>query len=342
MRVFSNEWVEGIKRRYERLPPYQRPVIYSIAVDKDRESLRSEIEAWVERLPSTSREKLIPRLRSPRNIQQSYNELAVGHTLIEFGYELEYEQQIDGLTPDWFVHSRGEAPAFVIEAFTANAPENRVADINKCGHLIARLHSIPVDVTLRINTDTTGALPDQRESKRIKDAVERWLTSDIPTIGSRMNLSGLTFEVVRKNSNNQHVLCIGPVSSGHTFWVNTEPLKKNITDKVKKYRVLGSKGIPLVVGIVADFFTALSRDDLENVLFGDEAIQLLYEESTGDVVGQRTIRHDNGLFVEIDPALSAIMWVSREAGTWKAEAIHNPGAVNPLPLTTFEQAPSRS
>ena len=81
MLVSSSDWVNYLKQRYERLPSYQRPVLYSIAVDKEKENLRLEIEDWVRDLPQAAKDKVIPRLRSPNNLQQAYNELAVGHTL---------------------------------------------------------------------------------------------------------------------------------------------------------------------------------------------------------------------------------------------------------------------
>jgi hypothetical protein len=162
------------------------------------------------------------------------------------------------------------------------------------------------------------------------------LTSGTPIIGSYLTSGGFTFEVVHKNSSNQQVLCIGPVNlPTNTFWVNTRPLREGIKAKVKKYRALGYQGIPLVIGVVADFYSGLGHDDLENVLFGNEAVELAYERTTGDIVGQRAVRQDNGLLEQIDPALSAVLWVSQEAGVWKVQSIHNPRASNPLPIAAF-------
>jgi hypothetical protein len=338
VQVFDPVWVENIKRRYERLPPYDRPVIYPIAVDEKREGLRTEIESWVEPLPVATRRKLIPRLRSSEHIQQTYNELAVGHTLRQLGYELEYERSIDGLTPDWFVHPRDEVPTFVVEAFTSNPPQDRVANSNKLNRLLGRLQQIPVGVVLRIRTNKVSEIPDQLESKRIKKGVEQWLMAGTPAVGNRMKFGGFTFEVVHKSADYQHVLCIGPVDLRNTniFWVNANSLKEGIEEKVKKYNALKGVGTPLVIGVVADFYTGLDRDDLDNVLFGDEAVQIVYEKTTGNIVGQRLIRHANGLFEQTESALSAVLWVSREAGNWNAEAIHNSNASNRLPDTAFK------
>jgi hypothetical protein len=139
VQVFDPAWIDNIKRRYGRLPHYDRPVIYSVAVDERYQALRTEIESWVSHLSMAAREKVIPKLRSSENFQQTYNELAVGHTLRRLGYELEYEKPVDGLTPDWFVHPRDRSPAFIVEAFTSNPPQDRVANLRKLSHLCGRL-----------------------------------------------------------------------------------------------------------------------------------------------------------------------------------------------------------
>jgi hypothetical protein len=185
MRVFDAAWVKDIEQRYERFPPNQRPIIYAIAVHEDRQPFRAEIEAWVGALSSTAKAKIIPRLRSPENIQQSYNELAVGHVFRELGYDLEYEKPFGDLTPDWFVSSKGAEPAFVVETFTANPPKSRTDDLKRLDHLLGRIHEIPVGVELNIRTNLPET-PKERESKEVKKEVERWLTSGSPAVGERL------------------------------------------------------------------------------------------------------------------------------------------------------------
>jgi hypothetical protein len=335
MMVFSSAWVDYIRQRYERLPSYQRPDLYTIAVDKEKENLRLEIENWVRDLPQAAKDKVIPRLRSPDNLQQAYNELAVGHALKQLGYEPEYERQIGGITPDWYIAAKNDVPAFAVEVFTANPPEERVADLKRWAYLYGRLEQIPVGVVLRIRTHPASAAPDQRSSKEITSALEQWLISEEPGVGEHVSLNGVTFEVVSKGANYEHVLCFGGGGSANTFWVDTGSLRENIRQKVNKYSALGERGIPLVVGVVADFYTGLSREDFEDALLGNEAIEITHEEPAGTVVGQELVRRDDGVLARIDPVLSAAVWVSREASVWKAEAIFNPQAANPLPAKTF-------
>jgi hypothetical protein len=304
-------------------------------VDKEKENLRLEIEDWVRDLPKAAKDKVIPRLRSPDNLQQAYNELAVGHTLNQLGYEPEYERQIAGITPDWYIASRGDVPAFIVEVFTANPPEDRIAELKKWDYLYGRLRQIPIGVVLGIRTHPASTAPDQRGSKVITSALEQWLISEKPEVGDHVSLNGIKFEVLSIGANYEHVLCFGGGGSANTFWVDTSSLRDNIRQKVKKYSVLGEQGIPLVVAVVANFYTGLGLEDFEAALLGNEAVEITYDETTGSLVGQKPVRRDDGVLTRIDPVLSAAAWVSKEAGVWKAEAIFNPQAANPLPAKTF-------
>ena len=119
MSVFTKEWTEEIRARYERQPGYQRPRIYYFALSDTCQDMRNEIEHWVAGLPSTAQSKLTPRLRAEEHFEHTYHELAVGHMLSQLGYQPEYEKTICGVTPDWYVPSREEVPAFILDVFTA-------------------------------------------------------------------------------------------------------------------------------------------------------------------------------------------------------------------------------
>jgi hypothetical protein len=249
--------------------------------------------------------------------------LAVGHALRKLGYDLEYEKPFDDMTPDWLVSPRGAEPAFVVETFTANPPKSRTDDLKRLDHLLGRIHEILVGVVLNIHTNLPKT-PKERESKKIKNEVEWWLTSGSPAVGEQLRLEGFTFEIVAEGASYDHVLTIGPSSPPGTFWVDANPLRKGVKEKVRKYKALGSTGIPLVVSVIADFYTGLNYEDFERAVLGSET-------------GQSYRRHNDGLLTQVDSALSAVLWVSKEVGVWRATVIHNPRATNPLSSSTFKQ-----
>ncbi len=55
MQVFPDEWIQETKRRYERLPDYQRPGIYFLAATENGEIVRTMVEEWVASLPELCR-----------------------------------------------------------------------------------------------------------------------------------------------------------------------------------------------------------------------------------------------------------------------------------------------
>jgi len=333
MQVFTDEWVRRIRSRYERLPSYQRPYIYSIATSDACQTMRAEIEEWIADLPQVSQKSLIRKLQSPENFMQTYHELAVGNILKRLGYQVEYEKSIADLTPDWYVQPRGEMPAFIVEVFTAN-----ISDIMSCKErqvrdLLGRLQRIPIGVVLRIKFYRTEVTLDPRLNKRITKKIQQWLTDNAPPVGAQLCLGGIIFEIIHRDVSYPNVRFI---ATGEIFRVNPRPLLKNLEAKIRKYKKLFTEaGIPLVIAVVADPRTGLGLDDLVDVLFGQEAVEVFFEKSTGAIIGQGPTRMADGLLRKTIPELSAIVWVWEFLGEWRIKAVHNQKAVNPLPANAF-------
>jgi hypothetical protein len=54
IKVFTDEYVQSIKKRYDNKPEHERPYMYSVAVSDEGQYLRSEVEeiVIVKRSPS--------------------------------------------------------------------------------------------------------------------------------------------------------------------------------------------------------------------------------------------------------------------------------------------------
>src|SRR6266542_2714702 len=107
MEVFTDEWIEHIRKRYNRGPDYRKLRIYYIATRPKNQSVRDEVEACVANLTLTNPTKVIADLRSSTSFFQTYHELVVGNLLSRFGYEPEHSKEVADLTPDWYVPSKG-------------------------------------------------------------------------------------------------------------------------------------------------------------------------------------------------------------------------------------------
>lgn len=58
------------------------------------------------------------------NISDFQNELAVGHILQKAGFDIEYEADIDGQTPDFIVNQDSCHPSFIVEIMSLNSGQN--------------------------------------------------------------------------------------------------------------------------------------------------------------------------------------------------------------------------
>lgn len=333
MLVFTDEWKQKVIDRYKHLKDHNKPDIYFVAVSEQNEQLRLEIEESVAALPPSAQKGVVTRLRSPSNFTHTYHELVVGRLLRQLGYAVEYEVNVGGRTPDWYVNARGEIPAFVLEVFTANVSDERAAEMRAVKTLWGWLREIPITgVAIYVEITERKITCDDKRGKRIARAVRQWL-KNTPPIGSRLDFDEFTFEVIYYNPSYTSLQIAGP---GSGFMVNKEPVRINFREKIRKYRrILADKNLPLVVGVVADFMTGVRFDSFLEVMYGSEAINYAHNEATGEVRGARLARMTDGLFHR-EPALSAAVWVERDvSGVWKMRAIHNQQAAHPLPITTF-------
>ncbi len=78
IKVFTNEYAQDMKRRYQQKPEHEKRDLYKITLSNEGQYLRAEIEEMVAALSPDKQRVVIPRLRTEDNFKQTYNELAVG------------------------------------------------------------------------------------------------------------------------------------------------------------------------------------------------------------------------------------------------------------------------
>src|SRR5688500_12326942 len=148
MKAFDDKWAEEVRRKYERLPEYQRPSIYFLATTKNGRIMQTLIEGWLADLPEEIRGKLIPRLRAKDSSLNAFHDLIVLTVLKGQGFEAEYEKPLSGLTPDLYVHSGASTPAFIVEVLTDDISATQRERQNQLDDLHGRLSAIPYDVAI--------------------------------------------------------------------------------------------------------------------------------------------------------------------------------------------------
>ena len=327
MKVFYPKYVQRIKNKYRQLPDYEKPEIYFIAVSDQYQYLRDEIEAMVAVFSQDEQEKVIPRLQAKDNFRQTYGELVVGILLRKLGYKVEYDKKIEGITPDWYVHAKGEIPSFIVEVFTTGFLGNYSQKYRAVNNLEERLRQIPIGVTLEIEIDDHENL-NQGRNKQITEEIKRWLTQEAPLIGSQYSGNGFDCEISNYNSNS---LTVQPYIVPKFDLVDTNRLIKNIKEKNQKYKELE---MPLVLSVVTD--NIILGEELRNILLGGRGLKEIYNKNTGVKESTISFLLNDGLFNK-KPDLSAVVWVSQVWSGGRMTAIYNPTATKPLPANTFNE-----
>lgn len=318
-RVFTDEYIADLQRRYGRRPDYARPRKHFIAVEPSRQELRDWIEEQVDNLsqftPLQKINKIVANLRSAKNYVQTRNELAVFSLLRRRGYEPEYERKIDGLTPDWYVPARGDTRDFVVEVLTANPPEEVAKRDMKELELLRSLADTQGDFVVRIWHNRSVEL-DQRVVKDAPKVCREWLATR-PRVGSRCKYGPVTFVLETNNSGDQ---CGQFYIGGRGGRVTTWPTRRRVTAKVGKYgTAMQSRHLPFVVAFAQNDPLGWAYDARHDALLRQESLRVFFDNRTGE-------------------ALSAVAWFERRSMSlthWSVEVIHNPNAAYPLPVGTL-------
>lgn len=317
LKIFSDEWVDSIKERYKQHKDYEKPEIYSIAVSDIAYSLRRELEEMFVLMSPTEQQEIIPRLRQNEHFTNTYHELVVGHQLNKLGYTIEYNKNFKGLTPDWYIHSKGECQDFIVEVFTTRYGGNeRIKEDLQIKNLKGRLREIPVGAILTIRLDEHIVL-DSRDYKQISKEIEQWLLQENPLTNQEYSGRGFTCHIERKSFYSK----IYPIIIHKNILVDTNPLRKTIEQKVAKYKKIG---LPLVI--------AVATDPILGMLLKSELLERIDAKRFDHKL--RYGQLNEGLFWK-KTSLSVVLLIGKGLGGWQMNAIYNPAAKKPLPDDTF-------
>jgi hypothetical protein len=340
--VFAPEWVAEQVRKYGNRPDHARPTLYAFWTSDEDRPRREIIERWVDLLPPASRQRLIPRLRTPEQFEQACNELAVGDSLRRIGHAVEYEVEIDGLTPDWVVHPRGAGPAFILEVLSSRPPEERERHDEGWDVLRRRLESLPSNAFLYIQPpfyaggDKPVAPPSGTRQKQIARYVEQWLGSG-PVPGEGYEIDGIVIRFVGRNPDRAGVAC---GLACLPYWVDGNPLRDAVKEKAEKYRkVSESARLPLVVCVIPDFRSGRGLDELQKAVLGE--LRCRWTQGPQGRPLEEHYRDNDGLFSKY-PSLSAVTLGEVRGHEVTHAVLHNPSATYPLGKDAFPAAGSAS
>lgn len=334
--VFTDEWLRKVRNRCERLPRSVWSPPQLVALSEKYDSLRTNIGIWVGRMRTCEQQKVIPRLRSASNFRPVLNELMLGSKLMDLGYHLAYERELDeGMTPDWYVFGRDAVPPFIVEFYTRNIPEVQEKQERFLEDLRSRLKKIPVGVVLSLELEDHTMILDYRLNKTITKKVRERLSRSVEPApaGERLVESGVACRICDCDV---QLDCVESIISFEAFWVDTIGMKERIQDKINKYgkHVLEAH-VPFVIAVAADYRTALQLENFEDALFGPRTYSPVLDTTNPQRNRLLSRPRQGGLFTK-SRALSGAIWLNtNDPNECTMTCFLNPDAENPLPEDTF-------
>lgn len=356
MRVFTDEFVTWLKKKYINKPNNEKVLIYSIATKEIYAKRRESIELWLNLISEANKYKnqLIKNLQSIENYQHesAYNELLVGVSLKKQHLNIEYSPTLtsiskDPLTPDWLVLNEDGSQAFYAEVFTPNPPNDRTKNEDNWEDLCRRIKKTSNGYGIKIQTEKDISAPDPSQQKKIAEKVKAWIDQYSPKLQEKLYLDYATlqevsedkihdinwirFEIIEYLVND--TWCSPP---SHMYKIESDWLVKNIKYKVKKYMFAEElQNKPFLLFLVPGTLSLYNHRDIEEILYGRTGFR---------VSDSRILNLEDGLYTgknPISPILSAVVWLHWYSTTYVTnpnENFHhsptlypNPNAKNPIP-----------
>lgn len=338
LRRFGADFVAAHQERYGRCPPERRELSYDLAVEDQYEPWRVWLDDQFALLPSGKADELAGKLWYDQHFWPVMHELVAGAQLRGPEVEAVYEQEWNGLTPDWTVVSAEDGRPLAVVEVHSESPDRRAFGQMRSWHdLATRIRKIPVSLVLALKP-TGGPIspPDPRTAKRIAQDLRRYLMQ--PLAINEIPSNGYTFLV--QGDRNTGTLMTSPLGmatylatpSSIAGVVTAQPLAGRVGDKVSKYRQLAAEGIPLVVAVGAHRFTGLKVEHLDHLLTGQMTMTIQFD--FGDVYFGDPVEVDMGRPSRwsMPEGLAGILWLDNQlpfGAAWRP----NPHARTPVPPT---------
>ncbi|GAB1512595.1 hypothetical protein [Actinophytocola sp. KF-1] len=331
-RRFGREFVAEQRRRYGHRSPEQRELTYDIAVEDQYEPWRQWLDDQLSLLPAHDAETLAGKVWVDKDFWTVNFELAVGAWLREQELWVAYEQEWDGVTPDWTILSDTGQPMGFVEVHTHNPAADIYAQMKSWHALVERIKSIPVPVVLRLAPANEPPIPpDAGTAKKITHELRSALLE--ASEQAAFTTCGYTFVVVgdRRRDGRQKVSPYGMQAafeppSSLAGSVSAHSLLERVKEKVRKYRPLANRHqVPLSVAVGAHRFTGVQLRHVDEALAGAEAPIINLQFGTGDPWVEETVPWTPVEPWEMPADLAELLWIDNGSWPFTITRRPNPG-----------------
>jgi hypothetical protein len=279
-KVFEEDWVEDVRRRYGSMSTYIRPFVAFLALDPKAVAERSKIEEWFKILPEDMKPDFLKRLRSQNDCQHfgAYNELLVCHLFRSGGYSVTMRPKLKEGEPDLLVEGKNQKTPVVVEVTTVFDEPRWVSEKKKQNKILAELDKIQHHYLATVSFRSDN-IPEKVNYKKLRQFVEGWLNNiDHQEIEARSQISysyregGLWLELElfpQKTSGKSSIIggVIYPVRA-----ISGTQLKSAIEKKIQKYKSVKELNCPYMIAACFDTNVPAVEEQVINALFGRPSV----------------------------------------------------------------------
>lgn len=296
-RRFGPDFVAEHQRNYGKRQPEQRQLTYDIAVNEDCAPWRQWLDDQLAVLPARAADAMARRIWLDEHFWPVNFEIATGAGLRAVGLAVAYEQNWDGLTPDWTILSESGNPLAFVEVHTDQPPSGVFGHMRAWHGLVERIKATPVAVVLQVASAGGPVVPpDAGTAKKIAADLRNKL---VQNPAANMFLShGYRFLVMgdRRRGGQQMIsplgmhACFVPPSS-RAGPVSAVQLMERVEEKVKTYAELANAyEVPLIVAVGAHRFTGVTLGHVDDILTGLPAPKVTFQFDAGDpYIGEQAV-----------------------------------------------------
>jgi hypothetical protein len=336
MHLYTDEFMEKLEIIYKDKP---KNAFFNIATLSHNSGIKFQTEEWLNELSVANRNQFLKRFKKNHdNFLDTYHELAIGILFKRAELNPEYDKEINGKTPDWFLPANGHS-ACIVEVSSLNMPQGELEIAREISKIRNAISTLPFKASLSArfkNHDIESIKVIDLEATLI--LLKEWLALK-PDAGSKLKTDNLKFELMWWSENFTHTQLLGPAQ---TFFSDTRRLDSKVKDKILSYLEIASLNkLPLIVVIVVDWSTAIDEIDFEKLLYGTgvEVVSLPEYAHVEGFEVNKSYSELSGLFYQYPEYLSAVVFTTGRQNNWNFKYYVNPRKENLLSEEFFKKLP---
>jgi hypothetical protein len=306
--LFEDDFLESLGRKFSSRPKWVWTELAQFALLEERAAQRAWVEAMLERFDDGQQAELKRRLSLDKQFEDTLRELAVAARFAQVGYAVEYEPEIDGVTPDLVVADH-DGHRVIVETWNRNRDALSKRDAALWDDLRVRINTIPRPLGLHLEhqPERDHGAPTSGVAKRIVSALRPWLVDPRTRVGSRLEAEGYAFRVIGDAEGGY----AGLVPPGGGGVVDSDRVLDAVRTKVISYKALAERlHCGLVVVVSSETGSPLDRSLVESALAGKMTVTMSIGMGSIGGVSSRPVKMRETESPEMfDPALSGVAWL---------------------------------